>query len=168
MTSTMDRAHGRWPQILAQLGVDTKFLRKAKGPCPVCGGKDRFRFDDRGEGWFYCNQCGPGTGIVLLRRLNGWDFKTACDKIDRIIGTDWCPPPPSKPDRTDAAKRAAIERLFDGASDDRIVADWLRSRDLAVSSPVLFGRRACASFEEGKLVGHLPAVLDPIQQPAGQ
>ena len=43
-----DRARGRWPGILTALGVPAKALRNRHGPCPVCGGKDRFRFDDKG------------------------------------------------------------------------------------------------------------------------
>jgi putative DNA primase/helicase len=83
---TVDRARGQWPEILRRLGVDARYLRKRHGPCPVCGGKDRFRFDDRHEGWHYCNQCGAGPGIVLLRKLRGWDYATACKAIDEILG----------------------------------------------------------------------------------
>ena len=36
-----------------------------------------------------------------------------------------------------------------------------------MSSPVLFGRRACARFEDGKLVGYFPAVIAPITSPSG-
>ncbi|TAJ88609.1 MAG: hypothetical protein EPO10_01440 [Reyranella sp.] len=40
--------------------------------CSICGGKDRFRFDDKGvEGTWFCNQCRAGTGIILVRKLNG-------------------------------------------------------------------------------------------------
>ena len=42
-------AHGRWPEILAALGIDPAALRNRHGPCPGCGGRDRFRFDDNGN-----------------------------------------------------------------------------------------------------------------------
>ena len=35
-----------WPEILVGLGIDPQFLVRRHGPCPACGGKDRFRFDD--------------------------------------------------------------------------------------------------------------------------
>ena len=54
-----ERARGKWPSILIELGVPPAILDKRNHPCPFCGGKDRFRFTDlEGEGWFYCNQCG--------------------------------------------------------------------------------------------------------------
>src|SRR5690348_13963485 len=56
---TVDRARGRWREILPCLGVETRYLTNKHGPCPLCGGKDRFRFDDKnGDGTYYCNQCG--------------------------------------------------------------------------------------------------------------
>jgi putative DNA primase/helicase len=60
---TIERARHRWREILPQLGIETRFLQNKHGPSPLCGGKDRFRFDDRdGTGSYYCNQCGPALG----------------------------------------------------------------------------------------------------------
>src|SRR5262249_13795827 len=85
---TIQRARHRWREILPRLGIETRFLTNTHGPCPLCGGRDRFRFDDRnGQGTYYCNQCGAGPGVILLRKKYGWDHKTACDEIDKIIGT---------------------------------------------------------------------------------
>src|ERR1700757_1705274 len=99
--NTIERARHRWPEILPQLGIETRFLTNKHGPCPICGGKDRFRFDDKdGSGSYFCNQCGPGNGLTLICKKNGWDFKTACAEIDKIIGADAphlksAPPEPS-------------------------------------------------------------------------
>ena len=35
-------ANGRWKEILSALGVDPATLKNQHGPCPGCGGKDRF------------------------------------------------------------------------------------------------------------------------------
>lgn len=68
-------ARGRWTSILPAMGVDSKFLSKKHGPCPFCGGIDRYRFTDQnGEGRYYCNQCGPGDGFDLFRKLTGKPF----------------------------------------------------------------------------------------------
>jgi len=67
-------AVGRWPGIFAQLGVDVG-TGKHKA-CPICGGKDRFRFDDKdGEGTYFCNQCGAGDGWNLLQKVIGMNFR---------------------------------------------------------------------------------------------
>lgn len=84
-----DRARGRWPGILTALGVPAKALRNKHGPCPVCGGKDRFRFDDKGgNGTFICSQCGAGNGVKLVQMLKGGcDFKTAAQEIEKHVGS---------------------------------------------------------------------------------
>lgn len=170
MSSTIDRAHGQWRDILATLGIDPRFLVKRHGPCPVCGGKDRFRFDDRSEGWFYCNACGPGTGIILLRRKHGWTHAEACREVDRIIGREAPVRPADRsqgPARSHAQQRSAIARLLEGASDDAVVQDYLASRGLSVGSPALIGRRACPYHDGVQPVRHLPAVVAPVLAPDG-
>lgn len=166
--STVERARGNWSWILPRLGVDARFLVKRQGPCPRCGGRTRFRYDDKGDGWFYCNQCGPGPGLVLLRKLHGWSHAEACRQVDAIIGQ--APQPaakPSRPARGADAKLAAIERLLAGSSDDDVVLGYLRSRGLSVSSDVLFGRRSCAYYAGNELVGRYPAVIAPVVSPPG-
>lgn len=166
--NTVERARGRWSEILRRLGVEDRFLVKRQGPCPMGGGKTRFRFDDRGEGWFYCNHCGPGPGLLLLRKLFGWDHATACREVDRIIGRDAPVQPVARhPQRSDNAKAVAIERLFSGSSDDGVISRYLTSRGLSVSSPVLFGRRACPYFDGQEIIGRFPAVVAPVVAPDG-
>lgn len=85
--STSERARGKWRGILIQLGTDKKFLENKHGPCPFCNGTDRYRFDNReGKGTFICSQCGAGDGFEFLKRLKGWDFKTAAAEIDAALG----------------------------------------------------------------------------------
>jgi putative DNA primase/helicase len=110
MTShlTLERAQGRWPEILSRFGIDRKFLRNRHGPCPMCGGEDRFRFDDRnGSGSYFCNHCGAskgdGAGIRLLMKFRGWDFRTAVTEVDHVIGTDYVPPPRPAPPKEEAS-----------------------------------------------------------------
>jgi putative DNA primase/helicase len=78
---------GSWPAILAQLGVADEFLRKKAGPCPACGGTDRYTFDNRkGRGDFYCRQCGPGDGFELLCRVHNWTFADARRRVIEVAG----------------------------------------------------------------------------------
>lgn len=82
-----NKAKGRWLEILDSLGISPKYLINKHGPCPVCGGKDRFRFDNKDQcGTFFCNRCGAGDGFTLLQLFHGWDFKHVLDRVGRIIG----------------------------------------------------------------------------------
>src|SRR5438105_7392910 len=111
--NTVERARYRWREILPRLGVETRFLTNKHGPCPLCGGKDRFRFDDKdGEGSYICGQCGAGVGVILLRKLKGWDYRTACDEIDKTIGLDERKksPPATDEEKQRSRRRAQIEQ----------------------------------------------------------
>jgi putative DNA primase/helicase len=84
-----DRAAGRWPAMLPALGIDRRHLTGKHGPCPLCKeGTDRFRFDDKGgSGSYFCNRCGPGSGVDLVMKANGWDFATARRAIEQHLPT---------------------------------------------------------------------------------
>jgi putative DNA primase/helicase len=83
----MAEARGRWPGILPQCGIPAKALSGKHCPCPCCGGKDRFRFDNKGgDGTYICNQCGAGNGIGLVMKKNGWSFREAADRVRALAG----------------------------------------------------------------------------------
>lgn len=81
-----EAAQGRWRSILPALGIDREHLTGKHGPCPLCkdgGGKDRFRFDDKdGTGSYFCNTCGPGSGVDLVMKRKGVDFAKARELIE--------------------------------------------------------------------------------------
>jgi hypothetical protein len=81
------RAHGRWSEILASAGVEEQILKHRNGPCPLCGGTDRFQYTDKfGEGNYHCRQCGPGGGFKLLQAVKGVDFNAALRDVERCLG----------------------------------------------------------------------------------
>jgi len=66
-----EEARGRWPSILHTLSLAVPSKPMQHGPCPACGGKDRFRFDDKdGRGTWICSQCDPhaGDGFQLIQK----------------------------------------------------------------------------------------------------
>lgn len=171
MISTVERARGRWAEILPRLGIDTGFLRNKHGPCPLCGGKDRFRYDDRhSNGDYYCNQCGAGIGIILVRKKHGWDFATACREIDSIIGTDSPVAPRAAPSTASPdTRRAKIERVLEKADDPSIVRRYLASRGLSVTPAILRGHPNLPYYDAADgLKGYFPAVIAPIVGPDGK
>lgn len=102
---------GRWPSILSALGVDESFLKNRHGPCPICGGRDRFRFDDKqGRGTWYCNQCGGGDGFRMLELVNGWSFRESAIRVEQIAGSFSLDVPKTESD--EAQKMAAIKRIW--------------------------------------------------------
>lgn len=79
-------ACGHWPDLLAAVGIDTPHRGK-HGPCPACGGRDRFRLDDRaGRGTWFCNQCGNGDGLDLVCRVLSTTPKAAAELLAPLVG----------------------------------------------------------------------------------
>jgi putative DNA primase/helicase len=102
---TTTAAKGKWRGILLTLGLPETCLRDKHGPCPLCGGEDRFRFDNKdGRGTYICNACGAGDGMKLATAYLDQPFAEVAAKIDAILGN-------IKPD---AAPRPAI------TDDDRV------------------------------------------------
>ncbi|UVT20559.1 MAG: DUF3987 domain-containing protein [Nitrospira sp.] len=87
--SIQDAARGRWRHILAHLSIEVPQTPKQHGPCPTCGGKDRFRFDDLdGRGTWFCNQCIPqaGDGFALVQNVKGCGFSEALQLVAGVNG----------------------------------------------------------------------------------
>ena len=127
----IEAARGRWPEILHALaGLTTDQLTDEHQPCPLCGGTDRYRFDDLdGSGSWFCNQCGgkhqsggAGNGMDLLMRSTGWDFPTAAQRIEKLLNL---------PSEAPAKRRSKPHRIPDKPPADappprlgRATAQW--------------------------------------------
>ena len=134
-TPTAELARGKWRGILMALGMDGKFLADRHGPCPMCGGKDRFRFDNKdGNGTWICGACGAGNGMELVKLHLGCEFREAAKRVDEVLGSG-APIASSKPkaEWTDAeireAKRALYGRSRPIEAGD-VAARYLASRGL--------------------------------------
>lgn len=164
-----EQARNRWPGILAHFGVDQTHLSGKQSPCPICGGRDRFRFDNLdGRGTWICNSCGAGDGMKLLLLKKGWQFKEAAGHIRTVLGEI----PPSRPRRKiDQARAMRLCSDLWGRSgpigDDEAAA-YLRSRGF--SGPYPEALRYCGAAE---VKGHptrstLPAMLALVSDPDGR
>lgn len=168
---TADEAVGRWPGILSTLGIDQSYLQNKHGPCPICAGKDRYRFDDKeGRGTFICSHCGSGDGFRLLQQVLGMSFSQAAKEVDRIVGA--VPAGPIAPQRTDASKIRALTKV------------WTESRPVERGDPVwryLHQRVGIETVpgdirlhpslrytdEDGQDLGRFPAMIARIRYPDG-
>ncbi len=104
-------ANGNWKHILSSIGIPTGCLKDQHQPCPMCGGKDRFRFDDKqGQGTYFCNQCGSGDGFGFVMAWQQCSFPDALRAVAGVLGMDTSQPsitprptptPPAKEPETD-------------------------------------------------------------------
>ncbi|WP_195831381.1 primase-helicase zinc-binding domain-containing protein, partial [Yersinia enterocolitica] len=88
------QACGKWDFILDALAISHS---KQHSPCPACGGKDRFRFDDRqGMGTWFCNQCEPrsGDGLDLVKNVRQCSLTEAAQLVADILGISSHPKAP--------------------------------------------------------------------------
>lgn len=119
-----DLAQGSWKAILPALGVASTFLTGKHGPCPMCEGRDRFRFDDKeGHGTWFCSHCGAGDGIKLVMTKLVLDFREAAQRIENTLGAAPLPTATPKAD-PDKAKR----------DKDRMNEVWQSGRRLDLQS----------------------------------
>lgn len=83
------------------------------GPCPVCGGTDRFAINRRKD-VFLCRSSGrAGDAIALAEYVDGVDFLSACSIVtgEPIPDRDATGPDPAEMERREAERRAAaVER----------------------------------------------------------
>ncbi len=85
VSAVASAAGGRWPYILSALGIRVP-SGKRHGACPACGGTDRFRLDDKeGRGTWFCNQCGNGDGLDLVRLVTGCTLKEAAGMVSEVL-----------------------------------------------------------------------------------
>jgi len=167
---TVEQAKNRWPGILQQLGgVNRDHLDNKHRPCPMCGGEDRFRFDDQdGAGTYICNQCGAGSGMDLLMGVTGWDFKVAASEVDRILGVV----PESAPNNEESDVERRQRRLKSVAKEarkltgDDPVSKYLRHRGVREAQALRY-HPGLDYYQDGQKVGTYPAMLGLVQSIQG-
>lgn len=85
-------ADGRWPEILIKAGVDKSYFKLTNGPCPFCGGKDRYRWTNKNGGIYICGQCTASkyrSGFdFLIRHMGYGSFAEAADHVREYFGVN--------------------------------------------------------------------------------
>ena len=122
-TTVREAARGRWHSILPALSIIVPNHQRKHAPCPTCGGKDRFRFDDLdGSGSWFCNVCDPhaGDGFALVMKASQLPFREALGAVASVLGLDHTvqtrprrplPPPPVRINRRATAFRFQLAAL---------------------------------------------------------
>lgn len=163
-------ARNHWPELLTKFGIEPNFLTGKHTACPFCGGRDRFRFDDKdGRGTFFCSHCGAGDGFALLGLVKGWPFKEAAAEVERIVGS--IEPAATKRQTTEADKREACKRIWSESrpvTDGDPVALYLLHRVGIETAPgcIRFHPALPYRHDDGTVTKH-PAMLARVQDADG-
>lgn len=166
VSETIQRAVNHWPTVLQVLGIAVPNNGK-HGACPACGGKDRFRFDDKnGRGTWFCNSCGNGDGLDLVCRVMKLDVKAAADAVANTVGnvtaTDAIQKnSPARKEASDAQKRAQLKKTYTELANHSAIGEsgYLKAKGLSGHQYPLLKQPFTAAgmmFPEGSLL--LPLV----------
>lgn len=189
MSDIHELSQDQWPRILEAAGINRDFLRNRHGPCPVCGGKDRFRFDDLdGSGSYYCNNPdhGAGDGFKLLMSYRQCSFVEAKKFVLDVLGetpvqavsrTPQHRPPQKK--RDEAAIRANLNKVAQSCNrvlpGDIVWRYLVGTRGLALPEipRAIKLHPSLGYYEEGDdrkvtKVGEYPAMIAMVSGPDGR
>lgn len=166
-------ASGKWPSILVTMGVPESAVSGKHGPCPICGGKDRFRMIAKdGPARWICNQCGDGDGMDLLMAFRNCDFKQAANDIRPIVGGCTYAEPSKAMDKNERRKRLKqnVDIWKEAFENHPTLEAYLSSRGLTPNLLERLGGKIDLRLhenlpyfdEEGKRKGAMPAMLARI------
>lgn len=163
-------AGGHWPELLAAIGIIVPSQGK-HGPCPVCGGTDRFRLDDKGgRGTWICSQCDKpsGDGLDLVCRVTGKSPKEAAGLLAPLVGLSFGGLDPAERGRIHQQQQARAEADAKQAALQRQRA---ARRAIAILQNCEPGQAAyLADKGLAEVVGHITQrviVVGPLTFPAG-
>lgn len=162
---TWEAARGHWLEIFNHFGLHERHFTGKHCPCPICGGRDRFRFDNKDErGTWICNACGAGHGVQLILNTTDLNYRQVMDAIDDLLGNNSSI---KTSDYTGHKINYFIQQNSYPLNDLNPVRRYLKSRNLRATKNI----RYCPSvqyFDDGQLVDSFPAMVVPFTSPGGK
>ena len=147
--------NGRHREILISSGIIESVLNGKHQPCPLCGGKDRFRYDNKdNSGSYICSQCGSGDWVNLIMNHLGMGFKeTAAYIRQNFLGENKVEQYKTKEQMKDEQNRALNARFLDDISAttlklsaDDPVTRYLNNRGITSIPPTI---RFLPAYKQG-------------------
>lgn len=169
---TNDAARGRWEGILRSFGVDEQYLQNRHGPCWRCGGKDKWRWDNKdGAGTYFCNSHGSGDGFDFLMDFTGREFGDIAKEIDEMLGTT-AKDAPRAPKTDPKIRLMLISKGLRPVSPGDPVARYLHGRGLVGADLVAYAYLRYHSSlnyydERGVLQAAYPGMVAAMKNAAG-
>lgn len=165
MSEIRNQCQGRWPELVQRFEVitDGKLLRGKHGPCPLCGGNDRFRFDDKqGCGSWICTHCGAGDGLSLLMKYKGWEFAEMAKELEKVVGSI-SRNQPAKQKSDPRPKLLQIGKGLQLLTGSDPASMYLRNRGISIlAREWLRFHPGVNYYHDGKSVGTFPAMVARI------
>jgi putative DNA primase/helicase len=175
----------QWISLLVSYGVPAACLTGDASACPICGGTDRFTYDNkRGRGNWICRQCDngkpmAGNGLQLITRLNRIGFYRLMCKIDgesppqRLgsVGVAKAPKPKRKARPEFVEKRlTSMWAAAKPVSNGDLVMRYLSTRVPGLRIPPSPALRLgmLEYWHEKKVIGSWPGILARFQLPDGR
>ncbi|MBK8639828.1 MAG: P4 alpha zinc-binding domain protein [Chromatiaceae bacterium] len=182
-TNTADElpylARDKWRVILPALGIASEFLKNRHGPCPGCGGRDRYRWDDKaGRGTFVCGGGGDtltGDGFDLLAHVFGWSKPETFRAVAEILGVAGdAQPPARKPLASHRPPPAPAPQRDTGAYARALWGRVNREGAIVAAHPYAIAKRLGGAFgagrtrASGRLIGQgADCIIVPVRNPDG-
>ncbi|CAN7804080.1 zinc-binding protein [Paraburkholderia hospita] len=183
--ASFERSPEQWISLLVSYGVPADRLTGDACACPVCGGDDRFTYDNkRGRGDWVCRQCNygkpmAGDGLQLITRLNKMGLYRLMRQLDggpapraiKSAASAEAPKPKRKADPRFIANR--LNSMWDAAkpvSSGDLVMRYLGARVPALRVvPSRALRLGMLEYRhEKKVIGSWPGILARFELPDGR
>ncbi|MEX3815830.1 primase-helicase zinc-binding domain-containing protein [Paraburkholderia sp. BR13439] len=103
-----------WISTLMSYGISGDSLTGNGAPCPICGGEDRFTYDNRnGRGDWVCRQCNDGRpsagdGLQLIAKVSGIGLYRLMRQLDGGLP----PPPPATCNKKAPEPKRKVDPAF--------------------------------------------------------
>lgn len=185
--ATLCLSPDQWISLLVTHGVPAACLTGDACSCPMCGGNDRFTFDNkRGRGDWICRQCDNGNpmagdGLRLICRVRKVGLYRLMTEIDgnpptrRIYPDVICaraaPSPKRKPDPAFVERR--LNTMWEQAHRQRegdLSRRYLHARVPGLTAPTSKALRLgmLEYRHEKKVIGKWPGILARFELPDGR
>ncbi|KDR40793.1 DUF7146 domain-containing protein [Caballeronia glathei] len=184
----VDLSPEQWVALLQKYGIPASSLNGKGAPCPMCGGNDRFTYDNkRGRGDWVCRKCNngdrkAGDGFELICKSTGITFRELMSELEggtladarahaRRTPVASAPRASRKVDPKWAQNR--LDSMWERANrigDDGLVSRYLRARvpglDVPPSPALRMGM--LEYWHDKKVIGTWPGILARFTLPDGR